>query len=93
MIQRRVWVSGKVQGVSFRASTAQEARQYSGLKGWVRNLEDGRVEAVFCGLEAHVEAMIEFCHHGPRSAEVREVEVEEEKVDSTLPLFEVREDL
>lgn len=68
-----VYVSGKVQGVYFRATTRDEARKHD-IDGWVRNLDDGRVEAVFEGNETAVEAMIEFCHEGSSAARVEEVD-------------------
>jgi acylphosphatase len=69
-----VYVRGRVQGVYFRATTRDRARE-QGVDGWVRNLEDGRVEAVFEGPEDDVEAMIEFCHEGSEAASVEEVDV------------------
>lgn len=69
-----VFVSGKVQGVYFRATTRDEARAL-GVDGWVRNLDDGRVEAVFEGPESDVEAMVSFCHEGSDAATVEDVEV------------------
>ncbi|KXA92987.1 acylphosphatase [candidate division MSBL1 archaeon SCGC-AAA259E22] len=69
-----VYVSGRVQGVFFRANTREEARK-RGVTGWVRNLPDGRVEAVFEGDEDKVQEMIEFCHEGSRAARVKDVEV------------------
>ena len=70
----RVLVSGTVQGVYFRATTRETAREH-GVDGWVRNLEDGRVEAVFEGPEEAVEALVEFCHEGSPAARVEDVEV------------------
>ena len=69
-----VLVSGTVQGVYFRATTRETAREH-GVDGWVRNLEDGRVEAVFEGPEEAVEALVEFCHEGSPAARVEDVEV------------------
>ncbi|MFB6109906.1 MAG: acylphosphatase [Halodesulfurarchaeum sp.] len=69
-----VFVSGTVQGVYFRANTREEARKRS-VDGWVRNLEDGRVEAVFEGPESAVEEMIEWCHEGSPKATVTDVSV------------------
>lgn len=74
MRRARVVVSGKVQGVYFRASTEDEARS-RGLTGWVRNNRDGEVEAVFEGEQAAVEAMIAWCHRGPPGARVTGVTV------------------
>jgi acylphosphatase len=73
-VRAHVFVSGMVQGVNFRWYTAQHARS-RGVAGWVRNTDDGRVEAVFEGAEAAVDAMIEWCGEGPRYARVSDVEV------------------
>lgn len=70
-----VYVSGRVQGVFFRATTREEAKD-RGVTGWVKNLPDGRVEAVFEGEEEKVQEMIDFCHEGSRAASVSDVEVE-----------------
>jgi acylphosphatase len=72
-----VFVTGTVQGVYYRATTRDTARE-QGVDGWVKNLEDGRVEAVFEGEQADVEAMVEWCHTGSPRAEVEDVEVEYE---------------
>ncbi|MHB9286123.1 acylphosphatase [Halobacteriales archaeon Cl-PHB] len=73
-----VFVSGTVQGVFFRATTRDEAQTRS-VDGWVRNLDDGRVEAVFEGPEADVEEMVEFCHTGSEAARVEDVAVDYEQ--------------
>ena len=70
-----VYVSGTVQGVYYRATTRDQARE-RGVDGWVRNLADGRVEAVFEGAPDAVEAMVEWCHAGSPRAEVDDVDVE-----------------
>jgi len=75
-----VWVSGTVQGVFFRAATAEEAHRL-GVTGWVRNLPDGRVEAVFEGEESAVDAAVAWCHHGPERAAVTSVVVERESAE------------
>lgn len=72
LIRAHVWLSGRVQGVAYRVSTAKIAA-HLGLKGWVRNLPDGRVEAVFEGEEAAIEAIIRWCHEGPPEAIVEQV--------------------
>jgi acylphosphatase len=74
MVRAHVFVSGLVQGVSFRWYAIQHARR-AGVGGWVRNLHDGRVEAVFEGRRADVEAMVAWCHDGPPAARVRAVDV------------------
>jgi len=83
-----VYVSGRVQGVFFRATTRDRAREV-GADGWVRNLADGRVEAVFEGSPEQVEAMVDFCHEGSPAASVSDVEVEEEPSEG-LEGFEIR---
>lgn len=74
-VAAHVFVSGEVQGVGFRFSTVNQANQ-KGVTGWVRNVADGRVEAVFEGSKDTVEQMIQWCHKGPSSARVTDVEVE-----------------
>jgi acylphosphatase len=69
-----VRVSGRVQGVFFRAETQSRARSLS-LAGWVRNARDGTVEAVFEGPSDRVRSMIDWCRRGPRHAEVEDVAV------------------
>jgi acylphosphatase len=76
-IRRRVVVHGRVQGVFFRGSTQEEARR-AGIGGWVRNLPDGAVEAVFEGEAAAVEQLVAYCRRGPRWADVTDVDVFEE---------------
>lgn len=75
-----VFVSGTVQGVYFRANTREAARE-AGVDGWVRNLPDGRVEAIFEGSADAVESMIEWCHTGSPRATVKDVDVEFEEPD------------
>lgn len=69
-----VFISGIVQGVFFRSSTKDRAEEL-GITGWVRNLPDGRVEAVFEGDKENVEKMVEWCRNGPEYARVTGVEV------------------
>jgi len=78
MKRAHVIVHGKVQGVWFRAHTKGTADRM-GVAGWVRNLPDGSVEAVFEGEDGRVEEMIEWCHHGPPLANVTRVDVRYEK--------------
>jgi acylphosphatase len=73
---RRFVVSGRVQGVWFRASTRQQAEQL-GLSGHAVNLPDGRVEVVACGSEAAVEALAAWLWRGPELASVTDVAVED----------------
>ena len=76
--RRRVVVSGRVQGVFFRDSVRRHALD-RGLAGWVRNCDDGTVEAVFEGEPDAVEALVAFCRSGPESAAVESVEVSDEE--------------
>ena len=73
-VRVHVYVSGRVQGVFFRSETQDEALRH-GLTGWVRNLPDGRVEAVFEGEKENVEKLVEFCRRGPPGARVAKVDV------------------
>lgn len=83
-----VFVSGRVQGVFFRDGTKRKAVEL-GLRGWVRNLPDGRVEAVFEGDRAAVQAALGWVRRGPPLARVDEVEVAETPEEG-LSGFEVR---
>lgn len=74
--------------MGYRYSTVQKARQL-GIRGWVRNLPDGRVEAVFAGDRAAVEEIVQLCYQGPPAAAVRNVEIEEAR-DTGSQGFEVR---
>jgi acylphosphatase len=73
MVRAHVWVEGLVQGVRFRQSLQEEALRL-GVCGWVRNLPDGRVEAVLEGGQEQVEALLRWCHRGPQAARVTRYE-------------------
>ena len=83
-----VFVYGRVQGVYFRQNTKQVATRH-GVKGWVRNLPDGRVEALFEGDSANVGEVIEWCHVGPPKAQVQDVKVKFEEYTGEFAEFEV----
>jgi acylphosphatase len=87
-IRRHVFIKGFVQGVNFRNATKQEADQL-GIVGWVKNLEDGRVEAVFEGTPDAIQRMIEWCKRGPPAARVDELKVGPESAASVLIRFQV----
>lgn len=74
----RVRIRGRVQGVFFRVETRARAESL-GVTGWVRNAEDGSVEAAFQGDEERVDSMVEWCRRGPSGARVDDVEVEPEE--------------
>lgn len=88
MTRRRVVVSGDVQGVFFRDTCRSKAAEY-GVHGWVRNLPDRRVEAVFEGDAAAVDKLVEWAYIGPPAAYVEHVRVHEEDPRG-LSGFEVR---
>jgi acylphosphatase len=77
-VRAHVTIDGRVQGVNFRGSAREQARS-AGVEGWVRNLDDGRVEAVFEGPKPAVGRLISWCYGGPRSAHVEKVDVEWEQ--------------
>lgn len=87
--QIHLFVSGRVQGVYFRAETKAMADRLD-LSGWVRNLRDGRVETVFQGEEEAVETMIAWCGKGPVFAAVDRVEMEEEPLAGDFDGFTIR---
>lgn len=87
-IRAHVFVSGRVQGVGYRAATCDKATALK-LNGWVRNLQDGRVEAVFEGSIAPVEEMLRWCRQGSAWAIVDDVAIEYEPPEH-LRHFEVR---
>lgn len=87
-VRAHVFVSGRVQGVTYRATTRREATE-RGVDGWVRNLDDGRVEAVFEGPADAVDGMLEYCHEGPARARVDDVTVEHEPPEG-IDGFEIR---
>jgi acylphosphatase len=72
---KRLLISGRVQGVGYRDAMHREALRLGAL-GWVRNLGDGRVEAVVDGTAKTIEALVNWAHHGPPAAAVREVRIE-----------------
>ncbi len=75
VVRAHLVIHGLVQGVCFRMYTQQRARAL-GLAGWVRNRYDGTVEAAFEGEQDAVDAMVEWCRRGPRTAEVARVDVQ-----------------
>lgn len=83
-----VFVSGRVQGVYFRQNTKQVATRHK-VTGWVRNLSDGRVEAVFEGDDMDVNEVIEWCHVGPPKAKVEDVNVKFQKYTGEFAGFSV----
>jgi acylphosphatase len=88
-VRAHVFVSGRVQGVFFRSETQDEALRHN-VTGWVRNLPDGRVEAVFEGENDRVDALIEFCKRGPPGAKVAKVDVVWKTYTGEFKTFSIR---
>ena len=83
-----VVVSGDVQGVFFRQETKRQTEAH-GVSGWVRNRNDGAVEAVFEGEKQDVKALVEFCKHGPSGAMVTNVDVKWENFTGEFNDFKI----
>ena len=85
-----IFISGFVQGVGFRQFVKRNAIKL-GLTGWVKNLSDNRVEAVFVGAKEQIEKIISICEKGPFLSEVKDVEViwEKDKPEETYKTFEI----
>jgi acylphosphatase len=83
-----VFIEGRVQGVFFRAHTRDEALA-RGLNGWVRNLPDGRVEALFEGEKEVLNSMLNWCHQGPRYSYVDRVEIDWQPYRGDLQSFRI----
>ncbi len=81
-------MSGHVQGVFFRSATRDEA-EIRNVSGWVRNLPDGRVEALFEGEKGVLEQLVEFCRKGPPNAVVRDVRVVWEEYQAEFTGFRI----
>jgi acylphosphatase len=84
----RVFVQGKVQGVFFRQALKVKSKQ-NNIFGWVKNLVDGRVEAVLEGDEEDINNLVEWCHGGPANARVEDVEIRNEKFTNEFSKFDV----
>lgn len=90
MAKQRVhlFIKGKVQGVFFRQAMKVAAKK-NRVSGWVKNLKDGRVEAIIEGEDLGVSNMVEWCHAGPANARVEDVEIRNEKYKEEFAKFEV----
>ncbi len=91
MVQKRIhiFVTGRVQGVFFRQSTRVIAIK-NNVNGWVRNLDDGRVEIIAEGQEENTNALADWCKTGPANSRVDEFELSEENITNEFENFEVR---
>jgi acylphosphatase len=87
-VKAHIFIEGMVQGIFYRMWTREQAQKL-GLAGWVRNLEDGRVEAVFEGPKDKVEKMVKKCHKGPNLAGIEHVDVNWEEATGELGTFEI----
>ncbi|HEX2014338.1 MAG TPA: acylphosphatase [Nitrososphaera sp.] len=87
-VRVHAYVTGKVQGVYYRQNTKDEADKHR-VTGWVRNLQDGRVEAVFEGDEASVNKLVEWCRSGPPRAQVHDVDAQFEKYTGEFSDFSI----
>ena len=88
-VRVRVIIEGRVQGVFFRSHTEEMAIRL-GLKGWVKNRRDGRVEAVFEGDQERVDQMTQWCHRGPSEARVSKVDLFGEVFTGEFEDFSIR---
>ena len=89
LIRAHALISGRVQNVWFRDSTCRRAREL-GVGGWVRNLDDGRVEATFEGDADRVAQALDFVRQGPPQAQVEDVEITETSISDAAPTFSIR---
>ena len=91
MVLKRIhiFVTGRVQGVFFRQSTRVMGIK-NNVNGWVRNLDDGRVEIVGEGEESNINSFIDWCKTGPANSRVDEFELSEENITNEFKIFEVR---
>jgi acylphosphatase len=89
VVRAHARIAGRVQGVGFRYATADEA-EHRHLSGWVRNLADGGVEAVFEGQREVVEEMVRWCHRGPPGAFVRDLKVDWDEPLDHFARFDIR---
>jgi acylphosphatase len=86
LIRAHLIIKGRVQGVGYRATTSRRASQLN-VKGWVKNLPDGSVEAILEGDETAVNKLIKWCSRGPTKARVRDVQVEKMRATGEFPYF------
>jgi len=89
MKQLHIIISGRVQGIFFRASTRDTARQL-GLRGFVRNLGNGDVEVVAQGEDNELQELIEFCRKGPPGADIEGIDIKYEEIKDKFFGFDVR---
>jgi acylphosphatase len=83
-----VFISGKVQGVYYRQNTAYKAEELN-IHGWVRNLRDGCVEAVFEGEKTNIDKLLDWCNKGPKDAIVENVKIIDEQYQNEYTDFQI----
>ncbi len=88
-VRKHLYISGRVQGVGFRAYTRRKASQ-EGVTGWVRNLADGRVEVVLSGARENVGLVINSLRSGPSLARVEDIKIEDEEYQGDFTHFSVK---
>ncbi len=88
-VRAHIRVTGRVQGVFFRQTTADEARRI-GVLGWVRNISDGDVEAVIEGDRRMVDRLIDWCRHGPPAARVDDMKIDWETATGEFTSFSIK---
>ena len=88
-VRKHIYISGRVQGVGFRANARQKAQIY-GVNGWIKNLLDGRVEAVVEGEGESVQQMIKFLKRGPSFANVTNINIDDEPPTGNFNNFSIK---
>lgn len=88
-VRKHVFLSGRVQGVGFRAYTRRQAQQ-NDIKGWVKNLTDGRLEAVLAGEKDKVGLVLNKLEQGPALGRVENMEIRDEKYQNEFDRFSIR---
>ncbi len=83
-----IFVSGKVQGVYFRQNALHKAEELN-VYGWIKNLDDGRVESIFEGLDQNLSKMVEWCKQGPENALVDKIEIMDEPYKGEFSNFRI----
>jgi len=83
-------VKGKVQGVFFKANTQKKAKLL-GLKGYVRDLENGNVQIIICGVEEKIDMLLDWINRSPEGTQVNDIEIKTFEVDKVFKTFSIRE--
>ncbi|MEJ6951668.1 acylphosphatase [Natronospora cellulosivora (SeqCode)] len=89
LVQKNIIISGRVQGVGFRAFALDKAKQFN-IKGWIKNRSDGKVEAVVQGKDEDLKKLLAFLKEGPAWARVEGINIKDEKVDTSIKEFYIK---